>query len=55
VTRCHQLDSQLGPPGLPESAKKKTFISRIQVHPLGTRTKRNTAAYAPTYSCGERD
>jgi len=26
-------NSHLGPPGLPESAKKKTFISRIQVHP----------------------
>jgi len=25
VTRCHQVDSQLGPPGLPESAKKKTL------------------------------
>ena len=32
------MDSQLGPPGLPESAKKKNFISRIQVQPHDTRT-----------------
>ena len=25
MTRCHQVDSQLGPPGLPESAKKPTL------------------------------
>ena len=33
ATRCHQVESQLGPSGLPESAKKKNFIIRIQVHP----------------------
>ena len=27
LTRCHQVDSQLGPPGLPESAKKKLYHS----------------------------